>query len=179
MLMEIFAWLEQYSGISYGFQDTVETLKGDYAFGEPFLWKCGLELAFETMSEILDLVDRYADYIPDDLPSRPDMKKLITDEVTSQLLDNINHVKQSLSIDVHEYRKYTEILMHVNGLYELICLMVDNPIEDIFKKNLFERLDESMDHIYTDTFGIARADLSNIHFAVNDMRDNYNEKMTE
>lgn len=170
---DICNFFEQRAGIPFDFDEDLAEIGGDYAFAYPTDWSNSLYIILDRMMEALTIIDASQNSIPDDLPPKDDLKKIVTECAIEGVLKNIDNVKRVLNIDSKRIRDFNTLQSHINGLCKLINLLLENDLNDILSNNKFEKLDKSLGNVLTDQFEVHRQDLSQIHFNVKDIHDNF------
>lgn len=168
-------WFEQRTGIPYDFDDDIAEIGGDYAFANPTDWSNTLYIILDHMVDALEVIENHRYEIPDDMPQKDDFKKIVTESVIEGILKNLNDVKSKLNIDSKKIHDFATLQKHINGIAKFIELMSENELDEIMSKGMFERLDKSMGNVLTDDFEINRPDLSQIHFNIIDIKENYSD----
>lgn len=179
MWQEIYLWLEQYSGVSYNFDEDITRISKDFVFIEPYEWISTIDVIIEGMSEAVDTVETYGGLLPEDFPDKDSLKRLISSNIISKILNNINYVKRQLHIDPIEIHSFNKLVEHANGLVGLINLLTENTIDDIIQHNMFEKSDEEYDNIFTEDFNMHSSDLTNMSFTVSSIRENYFDSLED
>lgn len=179
MLQEIYMWLEQYSGVSYDFNEDISNITGNKAFIDPFEWHISIENILERLNDALSTIDKYHNLLTEDLPNRTDLKKYISGMVLNRILNVLNDIKLQLHIEQSEINSYDELIKQVMVITQLIDMMVDNTLEDIIKNNMFEKYDEENDNVLTDMLNMHKNDVPNIHFTVSSIRQDYFDSLED
>lgn len=170
---EIYGWLEQHSGVSYDFNEDISKISGSVAFIEPYDWFVAIDNIFDGLDDAMDVIDDYSRMLPDNFPSKTELKKFISGHVIGRVLEIVNYVKQMMSIEQTEINKYSELMEHVRAMSDLIIMISDYSMEDIIKDDMFEKYDEDNDNVLTDKLNIHKNDMPNIHSVVTTIRDDY------
>jgi hypothetical protein len=169
MWEEIKIWLEEYSGVDYDLSFYLTQLKGDNIFLAPLPWRDTLSILLEKVSEMIDVIDEKWTEIPEELPPRQEMKQMVTSEYMYAIIEIINDIKQKLNIEPTDIRTFKTLEKHVDGLCDLIQALAENSMETLIEKDWFEEYEDNNHDFLSDTFGISKSDLSNMHFTVNDI----------
>ena len=156
MLPEYYAFFEQYDGVSYDFNEDLQTLK-DVTFIEPYRWNELKDNILENLQDALDCITKNAKYLGEDMPSEKDFKKDVATFVLAHLVDNLNYIKQNLSIEK------TDILT-TNSLDDLLK-------DDLFNTYLIE--DEDDDNPFVTVLGLHEKDVPNLFMTVQSIREDY------
>lgn len=169
MWEEIKIWLEEYSGVDYDLSFYLKQLQGDNIFLAPMQWRDTLSILLEKVSEMIDIIDEKHTEIPEELPSRQEMKQMITSEYLCAVIEIINDIKQKLNIEPTDIRTFRTLEKHVDGLCDLIQALAEHTMETLIKKEWFDEYEDMNKYFLTETFGISKSDLSNMQFTVNDI----------
>lgn len=178
-MLKIHAWLEQHSGVSYEFGEDIVMVSGDVIFTDPFEWRISVENILENLSDALDVINKNSRYIPDDLPDKDSMKKTISSYVIGELLNILNSIKQKLHIEQVDINDYDVFNQHINAITSLLDMLMNNSIEDISNHDLFEKFEEENDNMFTELLHVHKNDLTNMHFTVSSIRQDYFEMLEE
>lgn len=173
MWEEIYLWLEQYSGVSYNFQEDVSKISDNSIFIEPYEWNVNVNDMIEKLSDVWDVIDEYGDDLPDEFPNKRSLKKFITENVIGWISGVINKVKRQLRIDQMDINDYDDLINQSIALSEFVQMMIEYPINEILEKNMFETFDEEHSNIMTETFNISRNDISSMHVDISSIRESY------
>ena len=169
MWEDITAWLEQYSGIEYDFDFYLRQLKDDGIFIAPVQWRNNVSIVLDKLSEMVDDIEDKKHEVPDDLPSAPEIKKIVTSNILSSLIDIIDSIKQKLNIEPTIIRRFTTLEKHIDALFDLVKALAEHSMEWLIQKEWFDEYEDNNDDFLHDTFGIVKNDLPNMHFTVNDI----------
>ena len=112
----IYNWLEQHSGVSYNFDDDFREITGDVAFDSPVFWSTTIGLIFDQLDEALDIIDEHGYSLPDDMPSKDQLKRIFADACITNILTNVNHIKSSLNIPIEKISSVEDLNNQVNAL---------------------------------------------------------------
>lgn len=164
---EIYIWLEGMTGSSpAGYEDDFRELVEDpnIPFMDTFKWKNMLSNILDTLSDVLDDVDEYAPYIPEELPDCDDMKLMISSYVMGNILTNINIVKKRLGLitNPNQTLTYTSLITTVNVLSDLIDMVKQNSMDDISSKSLFDKYNNENDDQFIEVLELSKTDIPNI-----------------
>ena len=155
----IYNWLEQHSGVSYNFDDDFREITGDVAFDSPVFWSTTIGLIFDQLDEALDVIDEYGYSLPDDMPSKDQLKRIFADACITNILTNVNHIKSSLNIPIEKISSVEDLNNQVNALKDFILLAKINPVEEFVKEETFRNFEDANDDILEDKFSIHVNDL--------------------
>lgn len=170
MWLELCIWLEKYSGVSYDFVEDFREIPKEMIFVDPYQWKVKLMNIIDRLGDVMEIIGQFKDDIPDYLPDEINMKSIITSFAVENLLFLINYAKQTLLIEETDIDSYDDLVNQIQYLTEFVSdVLIDSEVEEVQKK--FTNLDEENDNYYTDTFGIRPADLTNMKFTVDDIRE--------
>ena len=97
------------------------------------------------------------------------MKQMVTSEYMYAIIEIINDIKQKLNIEPTDIQTFKTLEKHVDGLCDLIQALAENSMETLIEKDWFEEYEDNNHDFLSDTFGISKSDLSNMHFTVNDI----------
>lgn len=171
----IYAWIEQYAGVSYDFNDDFREISGDVAFDSPVFWSTTINLIFDKLEEVLDVIDEHGYSLTDDMPSKDNLKRLFADQCISNILANVNHVKTSLNIPIERISKVEDLNNQVNALRDFILLAKMNPVEEFVREETFRNFEERNDDILEDKFSIHVNDLPNLWETISTIVESINE----
>ena len=179
MWSELFIWLERYSGVSYDFSEDIASIKGDIAFIDTYEWFNVISNLFDNLSEAIDVVDEFGDNLTDELPNKKKVINMLTSYVISNLLDNVNDIKRKLNIDIVDISNYDTLIQHINIIMELIQMLSENEMDDIFKQQLFEKHEEENGNTFTEILNIQKDDITNMYFTVSSIQQDYFDSLDE
>lgn len=179
MWSELFIWLERYSGVSYDFSEDIASIKGDIAFIDTYEWFNVISNLFDNLSEAIDVVDEFGDNLTDELPNKKQVKNMLTYDVISNLLDNVNDIKRKLNIDIVDISNSDTLIQHINIIMELIQMLSENEMDDIFKQQLFEKHEEENGNTFTEILNIQKDDITNMYFTVSSIQQDYFDSLDE
>lgn len=179
MWSELFIWLERYSGVSYDFSEDIASIKGDIAFIDTYEWFTVISNLFDNLSEAIDVVDEFGDNLTDELPNKKKVKNMLTSYVISNLLDNVNDIKRKLNIDIVDISNSDTLIQHINIIMELIQMLSENEMDDIFKQQLFEKHEEENGNTFTEILNIQKDDITNMYFTVSSIQQDYFDSLDE
>lgn len=179
MLSEIYTWMEQYSGVSYDFNDDIKDISGDVIYIEPIVWRIGICDILDNLKDAVEIIDEYGTSAPDDLPSKTEMKKLLTQHIIERLLSIINKIKRQLNIEQVDIERFDVLIKHVELLSRLVEFMIQHSMEDIARHNLFEKFDDDNGNEYSEILNITKGDIANMHIFVTSTREDYFESLDD
>lgn len=160
---KVFSWLEQKTGVSYDLNEDISSIGGDIAFSQPFFWQMKISFILDDMNAAIEAVEDFHDELTEDLPSRSKLQKEIENEYIRKLAENVNNVKRQLGMSITQLNDGEDILVNVGGLFELISTMKVFPIDSLQTREWFDNYDEATDNVLTDTLGLHKNDLVDIH----------------
>lgn len=160
---KVFSWLEQKTGVSYDLNEDISSIGGDIAFSQPFFWQMKISFILDDMDAAIEAVEDFHDELTEDLPSRSKLQKEIENEYIRKLAENVNNVKRQLGMSITQLNDGEDILMNVGGLFELISTMKVFPIDSLQTREWFDNYDEASENVLTDTLGLHKNDLVDIH----------------
>ena len=166
---ELNLWIERYSGVEYDLPYYLRLLKNDEIFLSPSNWKNSLGIALDRLSDVIDVIDEHYQDLPDEFPSRSELKKMVTSNVLQEIIEILNDVKQKLNIEPTIIRTFKTLEQHVDGLCDLIQALSEHTMEWLIKHDWFDEYEDMNNDFLTDTFGIVKNDLSNMQFTINDI----------
>lgn len=175
----LYDWFTQKAGVSYDFNEDIGEIDGDTAFNETFFWSMKIGFILDDMESAIEVVEENWRELTEDLPPRDKLKKLFTEDTISKLAKNINDVKKKLGLKIDELTDAEDIMENVVGLRDLISMLSVFSIEDLQKRNWFEEYDESSDGLLSDTLGIHKNDLVDIHQNIETILEGYNDDEDE
>ena len=176
---ELYIWLEAYSGVTFDFSSDFEEIQGDAAFIEPYAWVVTISEILEQLEACVGCIEKYGDNLTDDMPSKNDLKRYVTMSVLVTVLNNLNYIKRKLNIEEVDINNFDLLVRHVETMHDLIAMLVENSIEDILNKRLFEKHEKENDDSFYELFELNKKDIPNMSFTVNSIRDVYFETLEE
>ncbi len=169
MWEDIHNWIEQYAGVSFDVSDYIQAMSGNAMFTSPRTWYNTFSITLEMLSSAVDVINEYGSELPDDMPSKPELKRLITSEVLFQLIQIVNYVKDKIGIDPTDIRSFTTLEKHVDVLVDIITTVTENTIDELIKSDWFDEYDEGSNNFLSEIFGLSKHDLPAISLAVQDI----------
>lgn len=173
MLDEIYAWLESYAGVSYDFNEAITELSRTNACIDPFQWKISIETILDQLSQANDVIDEYKQSIPMELPNAKQIKRILTENMLSGVLNSIRAVFLQLNLDPPTIKTVDQLRDVVQTMYELLIIIVSYDINDILKRNLYEEHEENDDNSFANVIGVMKQDITSLAMSVNAIRDSY------
>lgn len=173
MLDEIYAWLESYAGVSYDFNEAIAELSRTNACVDPFQWKISIETILDQLTQANDVIDEYKQSIPMELPNAKQIKRILTENMLSGVLNSIRAVFLQLNLDPPTIKTVDQLRDVVQTMYELLIIIISYDINDILKRNLYEEHEESDDNSFANIIGVMKQDITSLVMSVNAIRDSY------
>ena len=171
MWTELYAWIEKFSGCSYNFDMDFGQIPKELIFAHPIEWRIRIINIIERLGEVMNVIDDFADDIPDYLPDASNMKKLITANAVEHMMFLINYAKMTLLLDDTDIEDYDDLINQISYLTELIQFISETDEEQLQRK--FVELDENNGNYFTNVFDIYSQDLINMKSTVDDIRELY------
>lgn len=169
-------WIEQYSGVTYDFEEDFVQLRDDEIFLNPTIWRNNLSVLLDTLSDLIDVIDEKWKEIPEELPPRNELKKYVTTEVLTEIIEIVNSIKQKLCIEPSTIRTFSTLEKHVDALYDLIKALSENSLEKLLKEEWFDQYEEDNKNFLTDVFQLSKNDLASMQFTINDILKSHEEE---
>lgn len=167
MWEKIYVWIESYAGCSYDVDEAISYINNnDNPFVNTVEWKLVNEQLVDQLEEIFDIITDNATLIPDDLPDSNDMKKMFAGKILMGMLSGLNNVKRQLHIQQIDINDYNVLLHHIDVMFDLICMMKENSLDEIIDKSMFDKYNEENEDMFTDLFGLTSSDVSNIYYTI-------------
>lgn len=177
MLDEIYVWMESYAGVSFEFEETIAAVSGTTAIVDPYGWYSALTVTLCQLDDACDIIDMYQSAIPDNLPTRKKMKRVITENVLGLMVENIRNVCSQLNIEPVEI-KTTDILKEIiETMYELLNMLNTYSIDEIIKNNLYVTHEEENDDSFANMLNIMKEDMVQLVTNAKAIRDQYYESL--
>ena len=174
MLDEIYTWLESYAGVSYDFDEPIKEIDASNAFIDPFNWKASIEIILSQLDDACDVIDEYWRAIPENLPSRNKMKRILTQNTLQLIVTNIRAVCTQMNIDLmYEITTMDQLKETVEVISDLLDMMVNHDINEIIKQDLFTQHEEENDDSFMNYLGLSKQDMSQLSFNINAIRESY------
>ena len=182
MWPQIYDFFTRYTGVSYDFATDIQEIANPLAFISPRIWAMKINMIMTNLESAMDCIDEFGDNLTDDMPSKSDLKKIISQYVLRALLGNLAEVKRILHIMNVDVSSFEDFEMQVELLKELLVMLVENSLDDILSKNLFEtesRDDEDDDNQFVEVFGLHQNDVPNMSMTVQSIRQDYFESLDD
>lgn len=174
---DIYIFLERHSGLSYDFSDEFSRIGGYEIFINPYEWIETVDLILENLEDALECIEDWSDEIPDYMPGKDDLKKIMSESILSLIIKNINDTKRTLGIDRTTINGYDNLFNQAHLLAELVTLINESTIDDIIKSDIFNS-DKDEDNI-VNIFNIHKRDIPNMCITVRSIRNDYFESFNE
>jgi hypothetical protein len=175
MWSRIYGFFEQYAGVSYNFVEEIDNLK-ENTFIEPYAWESGIQNIMDNLQEALDYIDTYGMYLGEDMPSPPELEKIVATYVLTELRGILDTMKQSLSIEPNEINDFDTLENQLFVMGELVDMCVNHSLDEIMADDLFNTFtveDEDDDNQFEEALGLNEKDIPNIFMTIQSIRDDY------
>ena len=179
MLDEVYTWIEEYAGTSYDFDEAIQEIDGNAAFLSPFEWRTAIDLILDQMDDALDIVDKYWRLLPDTLPNRTNLKRMITETTLRELVKNVDSVCKQLNINTPTMTTVDDLRDIVVALCELLDILIEHDTDDIIKNKLYEEHEENNEDSFAYKLDIQKEDMTQLSFNVSSIRQAYFEGLDE
>lgn len=179
MLDEIYVFLEEYTGTSYDFDESVAEINGETAFVSPFEWRVAIENILTQLDEATDAIDEHWRNIPSDMPNRTEMKRMLAQRALTLLVGNIKNVCDQLNIDTPKMSTIDQLKIVVQTLFELLEMLGAYELDVILKDELFEQHEEENDDSFNEILDVTKKDITQLSFNVSAIRQAYYEALDE
>lgn len=176
---EIYMWIEQYSGVSYDMSDIPELYDKYAPFVSPYDWKTAILMCLDRLPDAVDVINTYANYIPDRLPGKREMKSLVIQDATDKIVESVKRVTNALDLEFPKVQSLDDLANVVNVLSDLLDLLINTSLEVFTKNKVFEKYEEDNDDILEEIFEMSRSDISNMKFTVDAKREEYYDSLEE
>lgn len=183
MWPEIYNFFEQYAGVSYNFVEDLQSLSGDAIFIETYEWQAKKDDILENLQEALDCIEEYGQYLGEDMPSKQDLKKIVATYVLSELVKDLNDIKQKLNIEVNDITSFDDLENQLYVISMLVEMLSNNNLDTLLSENMFDTYivedPEEDDNEFVTVLGLSSNDVPNLSFTVTSIRENYFESINE
>lgn len=179
MLDEIYTWLESYAGTSFDFDESIAEIGQTVAVVEPFTWHAGIIIILEQLDDACNIIDTYWRAIPDGLPTKNKMKRVITQNTFSLLLANIQNVCNMLNIDVPSITTMDVLKNVIEALYDLLRMLKEHTIDTIIDHHMYDDHEEANDDSFSSILGIEKEDMSQLSMTVASIVDSYYDSLDD
>ena len=176
MWEQIYDFFNRYAGVSYDFSSDIQSITGVVPYISPRIWSVKIDLIMKNLEDALTCIDDYGDNLTDDLPSKSNLKKTISQYVLRALLKNLNDIKQTLNIENTDVSNLEDYENQVELMKELLLMLAENSLDDILSQNLFETIprdEEDDDNQFVEVFGLHKNDVPNMSMTVQSIRADY------
>ena len=163
---ELYTWMEEHSGCAYDMREDIERVSDDEIFIDTHAWHHNMHYVLEKLSEAIDVVDENWKQLPDTLPTRVELKKLITSDVLGGLVHIIYDIERKLNIDPTDINSVDQLQTTIETLFDLVEALKTMTMDELSKTDWFNAYDDENDDVLTDTFGIHPNDLPNMQFTI-------------
>lgn len=177
MYDEVYDWLEEHSGNAYDLREDISNVSGDQIFISPHEWHSNMHYILEKLEDAIDVVDENWRQLPDTMPSRAELKKLITADILGQLVKIIQSIEIKLQIDPIDINNVDTLYVVIETLFDIVEEMKTHSMDQIIKTDWFDDYNEDNDDILSVKMGIHKNDLSNMYFTIQSISDLYDEDM--
>lgn len=176
MWQEFYDWIEKYNGCTYDLTDDIRQISGDEIFINPMGWKINVQSILESLDEMVDIIDAHKNEVTDVFPSYIALRNFVIGETMTSLIEVVNSIKQKLHIEPTNINNVDTFSDHMLNLYELVNAVSVYSLEQLSKMDWFDEFEEDHDNFFEKEFGLAKQDLTNIHFVVNDIIQLYEDE---
>lgn len=176
MTPEIYAFFEQYAGVSFDFTEDINRIGGDVAFVEPYEWYATIMNIEQNLQIALDVVDEHWIWLTEDMPTKADIKKIVASYVLNGLWMNLNHLKQSLGIERTDINSYDDLEINIHTVGKLIEMLSLNSLDEVLSKKLFDTYlteDEDDDNPFVSVLGLDERDVPELWMTVSNIKEDY------
>lgn len=173
MLDEIYTWMESYAGVSFDFDETMQDVGESVAIIEPFTWHAVVIIMLSHLDDACDIIDTYWRAIPEGLPSKNRMKRMITEHAFTLLIANIRNICNLLNLDIPEITSMEFLKKVIEALYDLLQMLTNNTIDDIISNHMYDDHEEANDDSFSSILSVMPEDMSQLAMTVTAIRDAY------
>lgn len=182
MLSEIYLWLESRSGIPYNLEDEIAILNSDIIATDNVTWMIKIRNVIDLTKDAIETVNDYEDQIPDDFPNARQIKALIADYARNNVRMVMIKAFRTLGMDAPDgIEQFTlvDLWNMTKTMNDLVDELATNDIDDVIKSQWFDKYDEDHNNILTEIAGIYKQDITNISYAIRDIREYHEEDEEE
>lgn len=182
MWPEIYAFFEQFAGVSFNFVEDLEALKGDAIFIETYEWQTRKDDILENLQDALDCIEENSQYLGEDMPSKQDLKKIVASYVLSELVDDLNSIKRTLNIEVNDIASFDDLENQLYVISMLVEMLANNSLDTLLSEDLFNTYiteEEDDENQFETILGLSSNDVPNLSFTVTSIREDYFESLNE
>lgn len=176
MWLELFAWIESFAAVSFNPYDTLEVIDNDSAFMDPYGWKSAIDVSIDNVVELLNTLEEHHQEAPDSLGDINQTKLDFSRQVMGEIIDKVNNVKTRLNIEVTKINGIDGLRSNIDLLTNLIEYCKTTQLDEAVNPAKFTEFNESTDDDLTKTLGIYNQDIMNIHQAVSEVCDIYDDE---
>lgn len=173
MLEEIYIWMESYAGVSFDFDETMQDVGNQVAIIEPFTWHSAIIILLSQLDDACDIIDTYWRAIPEGLPSKNRMKRILTEHVFTLIITNIRNICNQLNLDIPEITTMDYLKQVIEALYDLLQMLTNNTVDDIITKHMYDDHEEANDDSFSNVLSVMPEDMSQLAMSVTAIRDSY------
>lgn len=175
MWLELYSWIESFVAVSFDPYETLDTVETDLAFTDPFGWKCAMDVTIDNIMELLNTLDEHSQEAPDSLGDINQTKLDFSRQVIGEVIDKVNNVKDRLNIEVTKIKGLDGLRENIGLITNLIEYCRENQVDTAVSSEKFNEFNETNDNDITNILGIYNQDMMNIHQAVSDVCELYED----
>ena len=183
MWPEIYNFFEQFAGVSFNFIEDLQALDGNAIFIETYEWQTKKDDILENLQDALDCIEENGQYLGEDMPSKQDLKKIVASYVLSELVKDLNDIKQKLNIEVNDITSFDDLENQLYVISMLVEMLSNNNLDTLLSENMFDTYivedPEEDDNEFVTVLGLSSNDVPNLSFTVTSIRENYFESINE
>ncbi len=182
MWPEIYNFFEQFAGVSFNFVEDLQSLAGNAIFIETYEWQTKKDDILENLQDALDCIEENGQYLGEDMPSKQDLKKIVASYVLSELVKDLNSIKQTLNIEVNDIASFDDLENQLYVISMLVEMLANNSLDTLLSENMFNTYiteDEEDDNQFETVLGLSANDVPNLSFTVLSIREDYFESLNE
>jgi hypothetical protein len=182
MWPEIYNFFEQFAGVSFNFIEDLQALDGNAIFIETYEWQTKKDDILENLQDALDCIEENGQYLGEDMPSKQDLKKIVASYVLSELVKDLNSIKQTLNIEVNDIASFDDLENQLYVISMLVEMLANNSLDTLLAENLFATYiteEEDEDNEFETVLGLSANDVPNLSFTVTSIREDYFESLNE
>ena len=177
MFEEIYVWLESYGGTSFDFDESIQEIGETEAIVDPFTWHTGIDIILTQLDEACDIIDEYWRAIPEGMPNRKKMKRMLTENVLGLIVGNIRSICNMLNLNLEEIKTMDQLHVVIDALYELINLLRTHTIDEIIKNGLYDQHEEENDNSFANVLNVMKEDMAQLAMNVTSIQDEYYDSL--
>lgn len=182
MWPEIYNFFEQFAGVSFNFIEDLQALDGNAIFIETYEWQTKKDDILENLQDALDCIEENGQYLGEDMPSKQDLKKIVASYVLSELVKDLNSIKQTLNIEVNDIASFDDLENQLYVISMLVEMLANNSLDTLLAENMFATYiteEEDDDNEFETVLGLSANDVPNLSFTVTSIREDYFESLNE